>query len=280
MVSGAEALELFQSNDLVEIGMRADEVRRRLHPGGVVSYLIERTLNGADREAIFDRIQETVNLGGTGISIQDGFHREIESYEELLRDIKKRFAIHCRGLSAAEISHIAAMNGLSVSEIIVRLKDAGLDSIAGAGEGWAEVHRAAHGLGMRTTATILFRGGETSEQRLSQLELVRQIQEDTGGFSAFIPSILEETTAVEYLKMLAISRIYLDNIVNIQSCWVTAGLKTCQVGLRFGANDVGGILIGTGAQHTATEEELRRLIRDAGFVPKQRDTLYSQYFLN
>src|SRR5947208_15524938 len=133
---------------------------------------------------------------------------------------------------------------------------------------------------------------------MNHFDIVRQIQEDTGGFTAFIPwsykreltsqgrFVKEEATAVEYLKTLAVSRIYLDNILNIQSSWVTPGLKTCQIGLRFGGNDVGSIMIeenvvsAAGTHYSATEEELRRLIRDAGFVPKQRDTLYRTYFLN
>ena len=163
---------------------------------------------------------------------------------------------------------------------------------------WIDVQRTAHSLGMRTTATMMFGCGETIEQRVNHLEIVRQIQEDTGGFTAFIPwafqrentslgrFVKEEATAVEYLQTLAISRIYLENIENIQSSWVTPGLKTCQLGLRFGGNDVGSIMIeenvvsAAGAHHCATEEELRRIIRDAGFVPKQRDTLYRTYFLN
>jgi cyclic dehypoxanthinyl futalosine synthase len=144
----------------------------------------------------------------------------------------------------------------------------------------------------------MFGCGETLEQRVNHLEIVRQIQEETGGFTAFIPwtfqrentslghSIQQEATAVEYLKTLAVSRLYLENILNVQSSWVTQGLKTCQLGLRFGGNDVGSIMIeenvvaAAGAHHCSTEEELRRIIRDAGFVPKQRDTLYRTYFLN
>jgi cyclic dehypoxanthinyl futalosine synthase len=151
---------------------------------------------------------------------------------------------------------------------------------------------------MSTTATMMFGTGETIEQRLNHFEIVRQIQEDTGGFTAFIPwffqreytslgrFVKEEATAVEYLKMLALSRIYLDNILNVQASWVTPGLKVCQLGLRFGGNDVGSIMIeenvvsAAGTHHRATEEQLRRLIRDAGFIPKQRDTLYRTYFLN
>jgi cyclic dehypoxanthinyl futalosine synthase len=160
------------------------------------------------------------------------------------------------------------------------------------------VHRTCHAVGLRSTATMMFGTGETIEQRMNHFDIVRQIQEDTGGFTAFIPwsfqreltslgrFVKEEATAVEYLKMLALSRIYLENILNIQSSWVTPGLKTCQIGLRFGGNDVGSIMIeenvvsAAGTHHQATEEELRRLIRDAGFIPKQRDTLYRTYFLN
>ena len=183
--------------------------------------------------------------------------------------------------------------------------DAGLDSIPGGGaeilddgvrhrisrlkcttQDWVDVHRTAHQLGMRTTATMMFGCGETLEQRMNHLELVRNLQEETGGFTAFIPwtfqrentslgrFVKEEATAVEYLQTLAISRIYLDNFDNVQSSWVTQGLKTCQLGLRFGGNDVGSIMIeenvvsAAGAHHRASEEELRRIIRDAGFVPQ------------
>jgi cyclic dehypoxanthinyl futalosine synthase len=271
------------------------------------------------KEVIFSKIQETIDLGGTGILMQGGLHPElgIEWYEDLLRSIKANFKIHCHCFSAPEITNIAEISKLSVRDTIARLRDAGLDSIPGGGaeilddavrhrisrlkcstNEWIDMHRTAHSLGMRTTATMMFGCGETIEQRVNHLEIVRQIQEDTGGFTAFIPwsfqreytslgrFVKEEATAVEYLKTLAISRIYLDNIVNIQSSWVTPGLKTCQVGLRFGGNDVGSIMIeenvvsAAGTHHQASEEELRRLIRDAGFVPKQRDTLYRTYFLN
>jgi cyclic dehypoxanthinyl futalosine synthase len=286
MTSREEALELFHSDDLIDIGMRADEVRRRHHPGGVASYIIDRNISCLlDRQVIFDQIQKTIDLGGTGIHIQSGLHpdRKIDAYEDLLRSVKKLFEIHCQGFPAPDLTHIADVSGISLCDTITRLRDAGLDSIPGGGaestRTWAAVHRMAHALGMRTTATMMF---GTVEQRVDQLELVRQIQEETGGFTAFTPHIKEETTAVEYLKTLAISRIYLDNIVNMQSSWAMPGLKTCQVGLRFGGNDVGSIMIEENvvSHHRATEEELRRLIRDAGFIPKQRDTLYTEYFLN
>jgi cyclic dehypoxanthinyl futalosine synthase len=145
---------------------------------------------------------------------------------------------------------------------------------------------------------MMFGCGETIEQRMNHLEAVRRLQEETGGFTAFIPwtfqrqntalgrLVREEATAVEYLKTLAISRLYLEDIPNLQASWVTQGLKTCQLGLRFGANDAGSIMIeenvvsAAGVHHRASEEELRRIIRDAGFLPKQRDTLYRTYFLS
>src|SRR5271154_4553144 len=343
MMTRAEAIDLYRSDDLIGIGMAADQVRRKLHPEGVVSYIIDRNINYTnfcteycsfcafyrpmghaegyvhDHETIFAKIQETLDLGGTGVLMQGGLHPDlkIEWYEDLLRAIKQRFTTHLHCFSAPEITNIAEVSGLNLRDTIARLRDAGLDSIPGGGaeilddavryrisrlkcstQDWVDVHRTAHALGMRTTATMMFGCGETLEQRMNHLELVRQIQEDTGGFTAFIPwsfqrentslgrFVKEEASAVEYLKTLAISRIYLENIVNIQSSWVTPGLKICQLGLRFGGNDVGSVMIeenvvsAAGTHHQATEEELRRMIRDAGFVPKQRDTLYRTYFLN
>ena len=344
MISRQEALDLFASDDLIGIGMAADAVRRRHHPEGIASYIIDRNINYTNfcteycsfcafyrpmgheegyvlpKEIIFNKIQETIDLGGTGVLMQGGLHPDlkIEWYEDLLSSIKQRFPrVHLHCFSAPEITNIAQVSGLSVRDTIARLRDSGLDSIPGGGaeilddavrhrisrlkcdtSEWVDMHYAAHSLGMRTTATMMFGCGETIEQRVSHLEIVRRIQEDTGGFTAFIPwafqrentslgrFIKEEATAVEYLKTLAISRIFLENIVNIQSSWVTPGLKTCQIGLRFGGNDVGSIMIeenvvsAAGTHHQATEEELRRLIRDAGFIPKQRDTLYRTYFLN
>jgi len=343
MISRKEALDLLRDPDLIGTGMAADAVRRKLHPEGVVTYIIDRNINYTNfcteycsfcafyrplgheegyilpKEVLFSKIQETLDLGGTGILMQGGLHPDlkIEWYEDLLRSIKARFRIHLHCFSAPEVQNIAQVSGLPLRDTIARLRDAGLDSIPGGGaeildddvryrisrlkcntQEWIDVHRTAHELGMRTTATMMFGCGESLEQRVNHLEVVRRIQEDTGGFTAFIPwtfqrentslgrFIKEEATAVEYLKTLAVSRLYLDNILNVQSSWVTQGLKTCQLGLRFGGNDVGSIMIeenvvsAAGARHHATEEELRRIIRDAGFVPKQRDTLYRAYFLN
>jgi cyclic dehypoxanthinyl futalosine synthase len=338
-----DALDLFRSDDLIGTGMAADAVRRRHHPEGVATYIIDRNINYTNfcteycsfcafyrppghaegyvlaKETVWEKIRETIELGGTGVLMQGGLHPElkIEWYEDLLRSIKERFQIHLHCFSSPEILNIAEVSGLSLGDTIARLRDAGLDSIPGGGaeilddevrkrvsrlkcttSEWLEVHRVAHAIGMRTTATMMFGCGETIEHRLNHLDCIRRLQEETGGFTAFIPwtfqkentslgrSVREEATAVEYLKMLGIARLYLDNVVNIQSSWVTQGLKTCQIGLRFGANDVGSTMIeenvvsAAGAHHTAAEEDLRHLIRDAGFVPKQRDTLYRRLFLN
>jgi len=343
MMTRAEALDFFLSDDLVGIGAEADGVRRKLHPSGVVSYIIDRNINYTNfcteycsfcafyrpmghkegyilpTDLILAKIQETLDLGGTGILMQGGLNPDlkIEWYEDLLRRIKRHSDIWCHCFSAPEIVNIAEVSGLSLRDTIARLRDAGLDSIPGGGaeildkdvrhrisrlkcsvQEWIDVHRTAHSLGMRTTATMMFGTGETPEQRINHLEIVRQIQQDTGGFTAFIPwffqrehtslgrFVKQEASAVEYLKMLALSRVYLENIDNIQASWVTPGLKVCQLGLRFGGNDVGSIMIeenvvsAAGTHHRATEEQLRRLIRDAGFIPKQRDTLYRTYFLN
>ena len=342
-----KALDFFRSSDLIGLGQEADAVRRRLHPEGVVTYIIDRNINYTnycteyctfcafyrplkgpragegyilDSETIYDKIAETVEMGGTGVLMQGGLHPDlkIDWFERLFRGIKERFPriwLHC--LSASEVLAIAEYSDLSVRDTIARLRDAGLDSIPGGGAeildddvrhriarlkcrtaDWVNVHRTAHRLGMRTTATMMFGVGETDEQRVNHFEVIRNLQEETGGFTAFIPWSFQpkhtalggrgwdEATSVEYLKVLAISRLYLDNIENVQASWVTQGLKVLELGLHFGGNDVGSVMLeenvvrAAGTSNCTTEEELRRIIRDAGFKPVQRDTLYRTMFLN
>lgn len=323
-ISREDALDCFRSDDLIGIGMEADAVRRRLHPEGVVSYTIDgkidylepanpgqTALSSTTLEGICNNIDEIAAMGGTGVMLQGEVPpgRTIAWFESLFAAIKERFPalwLHC--LSASEILGIAEHSGLTVRDTIARLRDAGLGSIPGNDAGilddavqhqgtrskwktadWIAAHRAAHELGMRTTATMIFGGGETFEHRVNHLETVRRLQEETGGFTAFTPWSFEpqhstvrgfeEATAVEYLKTLAISRMVLDNIENVQSNLETQGLKVLQVGLRFGGNDVGSVMLAEGA-NAATEEQLRQVIRDAGFRPVQRDTLYRTMFLN
>jgi len=335
---------MLRSDDLIGLGMEADSVRRRLHPGNVITYQIDRNVNYTNicteycsfcafyrpvgspegyvqpLESIYQKIEETLALGGTGVLMQGGLHPDLklDYYEDLLRNIKQRYPrIHLHCLSAPEVLNIAEICGTTVREVIARLMDAGLDSIPGAGaeilddevrfriarlkcrtDEWLDVHRTAHQLGMRTTATMMFGCGETIEHRVNHLERIRNLQEETGGFTAFIPwffqrentslgrFVKEEITAVDYLKTLAVSRLYLENIVNVQASWLTPGHKICQIALRFGANDVGSILIeenvvsAAGCHNKSTEEGLRHLIADAGFRPHKRDTLYRMYFLN
>ena len=343
----AEALDMFRSDDLIGIGMDADALRRKLHPSGTVTYVIDRNINYTnfcteyctfcafyrplkgpaskegyilDFDTIYDKIAETVELGGTGVLMQGGLHPDlkIEWHEKLLSGIKQRFPqVHLHCYSASEILALCEYSNLSIRDTIARLRDAGLDSIPGGGaeilddevrhkiarlkcgtQEWLEVHRTAHSLGMRTTATMMFAVGETMEHRVNHFQHIYDLQQETGGFTAFIPWSFQpqntalggrkwdEATAVEYLKVLAISRLFLSNIENIQSSWVTPGLKVCQMGLRFGGNDVGSVMLeenvvrAAGVNNCTTEEELRRIIRDAGFRPAQRDTLYRQFFLN
>src|ERR1700744_222580 len=283
-ITRQQALDYFHSDDLIGLGMEADAVRKKLHPEGVVTYIIDRNINYTnfcteyftfcafyrplkgkqasegyilDFETIYAKIAETLEMGGTGVLMQGGLHPDlkIEWFERLLKGIKQRYPqiwLHC--FSASEILAIAEYSELSVRDTIARLRDAGLDSIPGGGaeildaavrhrisrlkcstQEWIDMHRTAHALGIRTTATMMFGTGETIEQRMNHFDIVRQIQEDTGGFTAFIPwafqreltslgrFVKEEATSVEYLKTLAVSRIYLDNIENIQSSWVTPG---------------------------------------------------------
>jgi len=343
-LSKSQALDMLRSADLLGLGREADALRQRLHPGNVVTYIVDRNINYTNvcteyctfcafyrpvgspegyiqpLESIYQKIDETLALGGTGILLQGGLHPDlkIDYYENLLLSIKRRYPrLHLHCFSSPEILNIAEVSGLNLRDTLARLMDAGLDSIPGGGaeilddevrrriarlkctsEEWLSVHRTAHQLGLRTTATMMFGCGETLEQRVNHFECVRQLQEETGGFTAFIPWIFqsahtslgkfvkEETTAIDYLKTLAVSRLYLDNILNVQASWLTPGPKICQIALRFGGNDVGSILIeenvvrAAGCTNTTNEAELRRLITDAGFRPIKRDTLYRTYFLD
>jgi cyclic dehypoxanthinyl futalosine synthase len=316
-ISRNEALDCFASDDLIGIGMEADAVRRTLHPDGVVTYTLDSLISyGAPSEtplssSICALIEDSVARGATAVILQGEVSPQhtIHWFEALFRSTRQRFPalwLHC--LSAGEILSLADSSGITVHDTIARLRDAGLDSIPGddaailddavqhqsirargTAEDWLSVHRTAHALGVPTTATMTFGMGETSEHRLNHLEALRQLQQETGGFTAFTPWSFtpqnsavrgfEEPTAVEYLKTLAISRMYLDNIENIQSDLETQGLKVLQMGLRFGGNDVGSVMQAKGP-NAATEEQIRQVIRDAGLKPVQRDTLYRTMFLN
>jgi len=266
-------------------------------------------------DQIGERIDEMIRLGGTGVLMQGGLHPDysIEWYENLLRELHRRYPqvqLHC--FSPPEIHNIHLISKLSYEDVLARLKDAGLYSLPGGGgeilddevrkrvstkcttEEWLGVMRAAHKVGLRSTATMMFGIGDRIVHRVRHLERIRNLQDETGGFTAFIPwtfqrentalgrRIKDEPTGVDYLKMLAVSRLFLDNIENFQSSWLTQGLRLGQVALRFGANDMGSTMIeenvvsAAGAHNQADEKMLRYLIREAGFTPQQRDILYAR----
>jgi cyclic dehypoxanthinyl futalosine synthase len=265
-----------------------------------------------DRPVLLEKIRETEELGGDQILMQGGLHPhlKLEWYEELLRDIKEQFPkINIHGFSAPEIYHFTKVSKLPMKTVLERLKAAGLGSLPGGGaeilvdrvrkaftrgkvltDNWLEVHRVWHELGGKSTATMMFGHIETLEERVEHLERVRRLQDETGGLTAFISWTFQpENTemadvppsgAFEYLKTQALSRIYLDNVPNIQSSWVTQGAKIGQIGLYFGANDMGSLMIeenvvsSAGTVHHLTLEEIKRAIREAGYIPRQRNVFY------
>ncbi|MGD2079599.1 MAG: cyclic dehypoxanthinyl futalosine synthase [Nitrospirota bacterium] len=330
------ALALFKEAGPLELGRMADEFRAELHPGGTVTFVVDRNINYTNvcinrcrfcafyrdedhpegyvlsRDELFEKVEETLSLGGTQILIQGGLNPglDLDYYLDLLGSIKERFDINVHGFSPPEITHIAEGSDITVREALGLLREAGLDSIPGGGAeiltdrvrefmsprklkvgGWLKVMREAHGLGMRTTATMMFGANERAEDIIEHLERIRELQDSTGGFTAFIPWSFQPgntefqgmppATAVDYLRVLAISRLYLDNVPNIQASWVTQGLKMAQVALRFGANDMGSTMIeenvvkAAGVSHKVSLEEMVGAIKAAGFVAAQRDTYYN-----
>ena len=365
-----QALSMLKKSDLLDLGESADKIRKELHPESIVTFVVDRNINYTnvcinkcrfcafwrneddpdayllDKDILFRKIEETLDLGGTQILLQGGLHPalDIDYYIDLLSSIKKRFDINIHGFSPPEICFIADTHDITVREALKILREAGLDSIPGGGaeilsdrvreilspkkiksSRWLDVMENAHCLGMRTTATMMFGSIEKPEDIIEHLDAIRTLQDKTKGFTAFIPwsfqpgntelsqksksaekqkvpphpplskgglrggkssslltpySSLNQTTAIEYLRVLALSRIYLDNIENIQASWVTQGLKLAQVALRFGANDFGSTMIeenvvsSTGISHAVSKEEIISAIKDAGFRPAQRDTCY------
>ncbi len=263
------------------------------------------------KDDIFKKIEETIAQSGTQILMQGGVHPDlgIEYFEDLFSSIKERFTIQIHSLSPAEISFLAKKANISVLDTLTRLRASGLDSIPGGGaeilvdrvrkkvspnkirwKQWAEVMRTAQQIGMPTTATMMFGSLETDKEIIEHLVRLRDVQDETRGFTAFIPWTYQpgntelggrSATAVEYLKVLALSRIMLDNFDNIQASWVTQGAKIAQVALEFGANDFGSTMIeenvvaAAGVSFRMTKQEIMNVIRDAGYIPAQRDTRYN-----
>ncbi|MDH5680032.1 MAG: dehypoxanthine futalosine cyclase [Spirochaetota bacterium] len=262
-------------------------------------------------EVIREKISETKELNGSGALIQGGLNPRLrlDFYIHLLKVIKDCEDIHIHGFSPPEIVYISQLEKMSLRDVIRALMDAGLDSIPGGGaeiltesvrneispkkcgvDQWLSVMETAHELGLKTTATMMFGHVESLEDRLEHLCRIRELQDKTGGFTAFIPWTFQRGNTVlnsepvggyEYLKMLSLSRIFLDNIVNIQGSWVTQGEGIGQLSLHFGANDLGSIMIeenvvkSAGTVYKMSEERMRQLIEDAGYKPFQRNTVYS-----
>jgi cyclic dehypoxanthinyl futalosine synthase len=264
------------------------------------------------REALYKKIEETIALGGDQALFQGGNHPslKLEWYEELLRDLKSRYPrFNLHAFSAPEIWNLHKLSKRPLREVLVRLKDAGMGSLPGGGgeilvdrvrtaitvnkcltDEWLAVHRIWHELGGRSTCTMMFGHAETLAERIETLERLRQLQDETGGFTAFIcwtmqpdhtaMSHIPPTGSFEYLRTQAIARLYLDNIPNIQSSWVTQGLKVGQLALFFGANDMGSLMIeenvvaSAGTVHYLTLEQIKSAIREAGYVPRQRNVFY------
>lgn len=331
-----EGVALLESNDFHGIGRAADAVCRRLHPEPYRTYNIDRNINytnicaavcdfcafyrksnDADayvlpREVLYQKIEETIALGGDQILMQGGLHPsfKLEWYEELLRDLKARFPqVNLHAFSPPEIWHFHKLNKMPLREVLSGLKEAGLGSVPGGGgeiladrvrnamtinkcltDEWLEVHRVWHQLGGRSTCTMMFGHIETLAERIETLERLRHLQDETGGFTAFIcwtfqpertaMSEVPPAGAYEYLKTQAVARLYLDNIANIQSSWVTQGLKIGHLALFFGANDMGSLMIeenvvsSAGTVHHLTLEQIKSAIRQAGYIPRQRNVFY------
>ncbi len=333
-IDPAEGVYLLEEGDLLVLGRLADEVRSRKHPEGVVTFVIDRNINYTNicvsgcrfcafyrppghpegyvlsREEIFQKIEKTLAVGGTQILMQGGLNPDLglEYFEELFRAIKERYPVVLHSLSPVEIDYLARQSGLTLEQVIERLRTAGLDSIPGGGaeilvdrvrreisprktsvRRWLEVTATAHRLGMKTTATMMFGCGESFTDRVAHFEAVRSLQDETGGFTAFIPWPYQPgntelggsaVSAWDYLRTLAVSRIYLDNIPNVQVSWVTQGVKIAQVALAFGANDFGSTMLeenvvrAAGVCNSSSEQEIVSLIKNAGFRPAQRDNTY------
>lgn len=343
-ISREEALALFKSADLLDLGEKADRIRKALHPEEMVTFVVDRNINYTNvcinqcrfcafyrdaespdayvlsKEELFKKIEETIALEGTQILIQGGLHPDLglDYYTALLKSIKARFEINVHGFSPPEVCYLAKKHNLTVRETIQILKDAGLDSIPGGGaeilsdrvrqvlspkkiksREWLRVMEEAHGLGMRTTATMMFGSVEAPEDIIEHLDAIRSLQDRTGGFTAFIPwsfqpgntelsrddvglqGSIRPATAIDYLRVLTLSRLYLDNVQNVQASWVTQGLKLAQVALRFGANDFGSTMIeenvvrAAGVNYVVSKEDIIAAIKAAGFEAAQRNTYYS-----
>jgi cyclic dehypoxanthinyl futalosine synthase len=334
-IDASEALQLLREADLLTLGDLASKRRHQMHPASAVTFVVDRNINYTNictsgcrfcaffkppgdpegyvisKQELSDKIQETIDLGGTQILLQGGMNPDLklDDYLEMLSWIKQHFDIHIHGFSPPEIHALAEQSSLPLETVLKQLMEAGLGSIPGGGaeilvdkirhrvspnkcntEQWLQVMRTAHGLGLKSTATMMFGHLETEGDIIAHMLKIRMLQDETGGFTAFIPWTFQPKntridvtpkTSVEYLRVLALSRLVIDNIPNIQGSWVTQGEKIVQVALFFGANDIGSTMIeenvvaAAGVTFRLPQERMIRLIRDAGFQPVQRDCFYN-----
>ncbi len=336
-ISISDALRIASEASLADLCMASDERRKALHPGGEVSYIVDRNINYTNvcnvycrfcafysapgkeggyvlsKDEIGRKIEEMLSAGGIQILLQGGLHPElgIEYYEDLFRWMKTKYPINLHALSADEIWHIARVSDLSIDQVLTRLISAGLGSLPGGGaeilidsvrrriarlkttsEEWLEVHRSAHRLGITSTCTMMFGVQETWRDRVNHMHKLRRLQDETGGYTAFIAWPYQEergatrlrkgnTSAIEYLRVQALGRLFLDNIANIQSSWVTMGSGIGQLALFFGANDFGSVMFeenvvsSAGTTYSMNADSIERHILEAGFVPFRRDVHYN-----
>lgn len=265
-----------------------------------------------DLDEILRRCGEAVELGATQIMLQGGHHPEfgVEYYERTFAAIKAAYpSLTLHSLGASEVAHMAGVSVVPVEAAIRRIRAAGLDSFAGAGaeilvarprtaiaplkesgERWLEIMETAHGLGVESTATFMMGTGETNAERIQHLRMIRDVQDRTGGFRAFIPWTYQpennhlrgrtQASVLEYLRLVAVARLFFDNVAHIQGSWLTTGKEAGQLSLHMGADDLGSVMLeenvvsSAGARHRSNRLELIHLIRTAGRIPAQRDTLY------
>ena len=337
-ITPEEALELHERADLLTLGRLADLVRARLHPHGIVSYIVDRNVNPTNvcitdcgfcafyrrpndaeayvlpREVLIQKVKEVADLGGRQVLMQGGHHPYLKTawWCELLADLRARFPqVNLHALSAPELDHLAKLDKRPVEAVIADLKAAGLGSVPGAGaeilvervraiiapkktstERWLDVHRKVHEAGLRSSATMMYGHVETPAERIEHLRVLRDLQDETGGFTAFacwnlqpegVPEqekYPEKTTPAVYMRVNALARIFLDNVPNLQTSYVTQGMKMAQVSLRAGCNDFGGTMLeenvvsAAGCFHLESIETIERTIERAGFLPRRRNTWY------
>ena len=263
-------------------------------------------------EEILEKVKETVEAGGTQVMIQGGLHPDLglDYYENMLLSIKKNFDITIHSFTATEIQHFANTEGISISETLKRLRAAGLDGLPGGGaeilvdeirkkvspkkimtDDWLNVMRTAHSIGMKSTATMVIGFGETPAQRIEHMKKIRDLQDETGGFRAFIMWTYqpgntalggEKTGSHDYMKTLSLSRIFFDNVEHIQGSWVTQGEKIGSLTQSFGGDDLGSIMLeenvvrAAGTHFEMSVKKMTDMISDAGFIPAQRNTVYEK----